>query len=91
MAKGIRCDDKGKLELVVDHLLGPAHEAVLRHKNLLTLWKQQDSQHPWIKTIKGHDPEFVRTLTDLAVCVHNDGELLTPTAWSVVMAIPISC
>ena len=63
-------------------MLGPAHQAVLQHKNFLTLWNQRDSQHFWIKTIKDHDPEVIRTLTDLAVCVHNDSKLLTPAAWS---------
>ena len=32
IAYGIRYDDKTKLQLVVDHLLGPSHEAVLEHK-----------------------------------------------------------
>ena len=82
IADGIRCDSKEKLQYIVDHLLGPVHQGVLQHKNLLTLWNQRDSQHPLIKTIKDHDPEVIRTLTDLAVCVHNDSKLFTPAAWS---------
>ena len=31
IADGIRYDDKTKLQLVVDHLLGPSHEAVPEH------------------------------------------------------------
>ena len=37
IASGIRCNDKNKLQVVVDHLLGPAHETVVEHKRLLAL------------------------------------------------------
>ena len=36
IANGIRCDSKEKLQYIVDDLLGPAHQAVFQHKNLLT-------------------------------------------------------
>ena len=71
IACGIRYDDKTKLQLVVDHLLGPSHEAVQEHKKLLALWNEQDEDHPWIRTLGTNDPQVVRTLVDLAVSVHN--------------------
>ena len=82
IAYSIRYDDKTKLQLVVDHLLGPSHEAVLEHKKLLALWNEQDEHHPWIRTLRTNDPQVVRTLIDLAVSVHNDNKLLTAAAWS---------
>ena len=81
-AYGIQYDDKTKLQLVVDHLLGPSHEAVLEHKKLLALWNKQDEDHPWIRTLRTNDPQVVRTLVDLAVGVHNDSKLLAAAAWS---------
>ena len=42
IAYGIRYDDKTKLQLVFDQLLGPSHEAVLEHKKPLALWNEQD-------------------------------------------------
>ena len=82
IAYGIQYDDKTKLQLVVDHLLGPSHEAVLEHKKLLALWNEQDEDHPWIRTLRTNNPQVVRTLVDLAVSVHNDSKLLTAAAWS---------
>ena len=54
IAYGVRNDDKTKLQLVVDHLLGLSHEAVLEHKKLLALWNEQDEDHlklgPYVPT-----------------------------------------
>ena len=80
IAYGIRYDDKTKLQLVVDHLLGSSHEAVLEHKKLLALWNKQDEDHPLLWTLRTDDPQVVRTLVDLAVSVHNGSKLLTAAA-----------
>ena len=82
IACGIRYDDETKLQLVVDHLLGPSHEAVLEHKKLLALWNEQDEDYSWTRTLCTNDPQVVKTLVDLAVSVHNDSKLLTAAAWS---------
>ena len=34
---GVHCDDKNELMVVIDYVLGSAHESVMKHKKLLTL------------------------------------------------------
>ena len=63
-AYGIRYDDKTKLQLVVDHLLGPSHEAVQSIKSylrcgtnkmriILGLGPYVPTTHRWLEPVMG--------------------------------------
>ena len=82
LAYGVRCDGKKKMQDVVDHLLGAAHDAAVKLKTLSNQWATKAPYHPWLRTLQNHDPSIVRTLTHMAVDVYNDSKLLTSAVWS---------
>lgn len=51
-AHGMRCDGEERLKLVIDHLIGSAHDAAVQRKELEAKWCKGSSSHPWIKTIQ---------------------------------------
>lgn len=81
-AKGIRCDGKKKLQDVVDHLFSRPHLSALKEKELLSLWKEKSTNHPWVKLTESTDTVTMSTLIHMAVDAYNDSKILTPSAWS---------
>ena len=75
IAYGIRYDNKTKLQLVVDQLLGPSHEAVLEHK------KFQRGETNKVRIILGLGPYVPTT--------HRWLELLS--IWQLVFTMTVNC
>lgn len=82
IADGVRCDEKKALERIVDHLQGDVHEIAVRAGKAKKLWAEQSDKHPWVKIMKQHDINIVKTLIRLAIDVHNDSTVKTLSAYS---------
>ena len=80
MADGIRSDGTKELQRIIDHLKSKAHASALEADIAEKLWLSQSDDHPWIKILKKHEYEFIKSLIELAIDVHNDSQVMTLSA-----------
>ena len=82
IAYGVRVDGKDRLKHVVDYLLSPAHEEVIRLNDCDKAWSDMSDCHLWVRVFTKWNDEKLQCLVRIAVDAYNDSQVETISARS---------